>query len=1455
MDYDVTFYDTVGSGYANPLGGSEFALVKLAGLLAAKGYRVAVVCQDPNTGPGPVDYFSDESVAALSGWSSRALVIMRYSGTPANLSAERVIVWAHDVGEEHYRHLGSLLIANSGDGNTYPAGATMVCVSGWQASQFPRAWRKTVIPPMIEAAVYDCGLKSHNRNMKHFLYASGAAKGLKETINLWQKLTRLWRGKKGWDGLHLDVTVPYGDWRSLVVDDANISFYDTPMSPVVVAQRLAGSAGLFYANVFPETFCNLAAVAEAAGARCHILTLGNPGGLPEAIRSPLLTGDASKFEHDFNDALLNPQKYVAKPRDLRPETILPRWEKLLGLRDVEPPRTKRKATVCLTMIAKDAEKTIGRAIESAKPFVDCIAVLIDSGESSNATEKTIVDNQDAAAISVLARTDKRGDLAELRNDALKLAERTGADYALILDADDILEAEPWFEFDPTRDKYDLPVRDSGTEYRRTHLFRLNKGFRYEGPAHEVLCDPPNITSQNLYGLTYVRQTAGSSRAKYEQDAEVLSKTAMSNPRSLYYYAQSLMDAGKTDAAISAFKSRAAMSEGFHEEAFESCMHIARLLIARLRTPPAVTLEEHLEDIHYAHMWYMSATRVCPERAVEALTELANLFRDCKMWGPAYAYASWGRAVNKGPAGRLFVRRDAYLWRITDEFILAAYYIGRRDEAQKACEELLASPNLPASDRPRIEDALSWAKGIPPKPKTSPELIGAEWDVDERSRTILEQLRANLLAQSRWSATATEQWRARILALAEKAKTEPLDQFLAWTQDLHISTAMAIFRVWYLDLKIDPQWSDRWLRLSRSKPYGRPATFFMDGGTTQVTLRHAHHLMTFEREAGIRFLEDIDVVVEIGGGYGNFARMMREDGFRGTYYIIDLPHTREFQRAYLHLCEIPASNTPGPIDGVCLMVEKDIPEIIRQVSGKRVALVATWSLSETPLAFRDKVLPIIRASSRAIITSQWPEFEGINNERYFTELTAHRHHLIKPVMEMPSSKYVFLFDRVTPLRPMVAPDGAPFYIPDEPSQTRWSCELLAKLVFQGEYEASELPKLSSPNILDIGANIGAFATWARYKWPNARIIGYEPNPSPATFFKKNAPGAEIHVAAVTIDPKPFLAIREDWGMSYVPSAWGTAPGADAIEVSAEHPRNLPPCDVLKIDAEGVEPEILENYPYLGEIKVCLYEYHSKAHRDRCRSACEKAGLRHVSHKACHENENQGTDIWVRLPAGMVPLTKMKVPGGADFFVPESPPRTRDTAEQICESVFGGEYESPNLPDEPNIILDIGANIGCFAVWAHDRWPGASLLCYEPNAEASRICEINAPFARVLSAAVTTAKEPELTVYYDWSMSHTRPVDAADVDYWRTQTPSSGTVKVPAIHPRDLPPCDILKLDAEGVEPEILENYQHLSTVKYCVYEYHSEKHRVLCEATCVRAGLRRVSQKAYKENLGVEIWIR
>jgi len=150
------------------------------------------------------------------------------------------------------------------------------------------------------------------------------------------------------------------------------------------------------------------------------------------------------------------------------------------------------------------------------------------------------------------------------------------------------------------------------------------------------------------------------------------------------------------------------------------------------------------------------------------------------------------------------------------------------------------------------------------------------------------------------------------------------------------------------------------------------------------------------------------------------------------------------------------------------------------------------------------------------------------------------------------------------------------------------------IFQGEYAIGAMP---SPYIIDIGANVGGFAVWAHEYFDKPKIDCYEPIKENYNLLRQNTEGTDIAIRN--------FAIGKDDGerqMYYGLNNCGEASMFEGAEQAKEgelvkvmSAKNLPPCDIMKIDTEGAEIEILENLVHFPVI--FLIEFHSAYNRRR------------------------------------------------------------------------------------------------------------------------------------------------------------------------------------------------------------------------------------------------------------------
>ena len=313
-------------------GGSELAIVQIATALAKRGHTVTVLIDQPSIGfqqsePRVIAAKEAGVMYAPLSWSAfdlpepDAIVVSRATKVPAGYEETKSIaVLAQDVYVPEYD--SNLALLSRGQ-------AQLVCISQWQADGFPFAKRKTVITPIIEKAT-----PGIVKTPGQFIYASAAQKGLPTTLWWWRHLHE--KHPEAMGATELVITTPG-------YDDADLDDIErTPnarwlgvLPPAEARDAIAESEGLFYASTMQETFCAIAAVAEASSTRTHILCLRGRAGLGEALRNQtLVTSSALDFEQCFLGALKSPsdpQWYAADTVDRSPEAIAPLWEKALGL--------------------------------------------------------------------------------------------------------------------------------------------------------------------------------------------------------------------------------------------------------------------------------------------------------------------------------------------------------------------------------------------------------------------------------------------------------------------------------------------------------------------------------------------------------------------------------------------------------------------------------------------------------------------------------------------------------------------------------------------------------------------------------------------------------------------------------------------------------------------------------------------------------------------------------------------------------------------------------------------------------------------------------------------------------------------------------------------------------------------------------------------------------------------
>jgi glycosyltransferase involved in cell wall biosynthesis len=276
------------------------------------------------------------------------------------------------------------------------------------------------------------------------------------------------------------------------------------------------------------------------------------------------------------------------------------------------------------MIVKNEAHVIARCLKAARGFIDHW-VIVDTG-STDETEKEVKKALEGIPGEFHKREWKGYGLS--RTAAFDLAIGK-ADYALVLDADEVLcsvpsKIEAFMNRTPA---YGIWLQTNNVRYPQLRLFQLKRRWRYVGVLHEFPTCDGGWKDEMLDDLKLISPRDGARSndpAKYRRDAETLAaaikteKDALLRTRYVFYLAQSWRDAGarsggpEDEQAIKFYLERAEMGPGLQwQEAYISLLEAGRAM-ARLGQGDKA-LETFLRAYH---SW--------PAR-IEATRELASMF--------------------------------------------------------------------------------------------------------------------------------------------------------------------------------------------------------------------------------------------------------------------------------------------------------------------------------------------------------------------------------------------------------------------------------------------------------------------------------------------------------------------------------------------------------------------------------------------------------------------------------------------------------------------------------------------------------------------------------------------------------------------------------------------------------------------------------------------------------------
>jgi glycosyltransferase involved in cell wall biosynthesis len=342
------------------------------------------------------------------------------------------------------------------------------------------------------------------------------------------------------------------------------------------------------------------------------------------------------------------------------------------------------------MIVKNEAHCIEKSLISIRDYIS-YWIICDTGSTDNTEEivrKTLKD------IPGEYHYHPWKNFSYNRNLALNLSKQKG-NYSFILDADDYLIVEDSkIFFDLNKPAYLINIHHANTIYPRIQLVNNSISAKFIGAVHEYL----ELSSQPiLLDKCYINYTGNGARSKdpnkYLNDAEILKQSYLETnfSRDAFYCAQSYRDAGKFDQAIEYYLLRANL-KGWDDEVYQSFLNIGKIM------------EYKSENFESIFNFYMRAINTKMDR-IEGYYYLAKLCRLNTQYDLAYFYSKLGSSL-KPKVGDLFLEVDCY-WKIIDELAIAAYWIGKIDEARTKNILLLDNNFVPKEDKERIRSNLQF----------------------------------------------------------------------------------------------------------------------------------------------------------------------------------------------------------------------------------------------------------------------------------------------------------------------------------------------------------------------------------------------------------------------------------------------------------------------------------------------------------------------------------------------------------------------------------------------------------------------------------------------------------------------------------------------------------------------------------------------------------------------------
>jgi tetratricopeptide (TPR) repeat protein len=360
--------------------------------------------------------------------------------------------------------------------------------------------------------------------------------------------------------------------------------------------------------------------------------------------------------------------------------------------DLAGPLTTGPA-ICLNMIVKNVAPSIEKVLNSVAPYISSW-VIVDAG-SDDGTQELVKSHM--AGLGIPGELYERSwrSFGDHRSKSLTLAQGHG-DYIWVLDSDDVLVGRPDFTQLSAGISWLRCIDDNGDTFWRAQLFPDGLNVHYEGVADECTArDDDSRIGVRLAGDYHIESRYPdtlklSPQNRFARERDLLLVEVERNPEdsgSVFSLGHCYFELGDFASAHKWYARRVEMG-GWDQEVFFAMYRIAESM---------AQLGEPWPDVQEA---YLEAWEFRPTRA-EPLYAIAFRYRLEQHYELGHLFAQHAAQIPLPETDTLFVYTHIYTWCITDEQAICASQTGKHHEAFTLCRRLVASPDLPDRERPRI----------------------------------------------------------------------------------------------------------------------------------------------------------------------------------------------------------------------------------------------------------------------------------------------------------------------------------------------------------------------------------------------------------------------------------------------------------------------------------------------------------------------------------------------------------------------------------------------------------------------------------------------------------------------------------------------------------------------------------------------------------------------------------